>query len=213
MSGSRIFQIGFNRCGTEALHRFMLVNGVSSVHWERGDLARRIVANIRLGLPLTAGYEETCAFFDMEWVTSTFIDEVFKGFPYLYSVYPDAVFILNTRSRDAWIDSRLAHGGGDYARAYRVALGLPTKESLVQYWVEDWERHHARVRAFFSGRGRLVQFNIETDGPEKLVAAMPEFNLDPSRYERIRNRGQRYWGTPPRVLLGARAARPVEHRD
>ena len=192
MSRPRVFQIGFNRCATEALHQFMLANGVPSVHWNGGFVALRVMANICRNLPPTQGYGGTLAFFDMEWVTDDMIVEAFKAFPCLYAVHPDAVFILNTRSRDAWIESRLAHAGGGYARSYQAAIGAPSKEALARYWADDWERHHFRVRNFFSRRGRLVEFNVETDGPEKLAAAMPEFNLDPSRYQRIQNRAERY---------------------
>jgi len=192
MTRPRIFQIGFNRCATEALHQFMLANGVPSVHWNQGFVAMRIMANIcQLASP-TGGYEGTVAFFDMEWVTEKLVVEAFKAFPSLYAAHPDAVFVLNTRSREAWIESRFAHAGGDYARAYQAAIGAPTREALVSYWADDWDRHHFRVRNFFSGRGRLVEFNIETDGPEKLVKAMPEFSLDPRLYQRIQNRVERY---------------------
>jgi len=170
----------------------MLANGVPSVHWGGGLVATRIMANICQGLPPAAGYGGTVAFFDMELVTKEIMVEAFKAFPKLYAAHPDAVFILNTRSRDAWIESRLAHAGGDYARAYQAAIGAPTREALVGYWADEWERHHFRVRNFFSGRGRLVEFNIETDGPEKLAAAMPEFNLDPRLYQRVQNRARRY---------------------
>jgi hypothetical protein len=170
----------------------MLANGVASVHWDGARLAKRIMANICSYREPTAGYEGTHAFFDMETVNDEIVIEPYKFFPVLYRRQPDAVFILNTRSRDAWIASRLAHCGGDYAHNYRVAIGIPTQETLVRYWIEDWERHHAFVRSFFTGRGRLVEFNIEIDGPETLVAAMPEFNLDPSRYERVSNKSDRY---------------------
>ena len=217
MTRPRIFQIGFNRCATEALHQFMLANGVASVHWNGGLLGQRILANICRGLPPTAGYGGTLAFFDMEFVADEIVVEAFKAFPLLYAAHPDAIFILNTRSRDAWIDSRLAHAGGLYARTYQNAIGAPTMESLARHWVDEWERHHARVRKFFSGRGRLVEFNVETDRPEKLVAAMPEFRLDPNRYERIQNRAGRYisaleFSLEQKADLGGGPSRPQEPR-
>jgi len=192
MTRPRIFQIGFNRCATEALHQFMLANGVPSVHWDGGLVAGRIMANVCHDFRPTAGYAGIQAFFDMEWVNEDLVIEAFKAFPRLYSAHPDAVFLLNTRSRDAWIKSRLAHAGGGYARTYQTAIGAANQEALARYWADDWDRHHFRVRSFFSGRGRLVEYNIETDGPEKLAAAMPEFNLDPTLYKRVENRADRY---------------------
>ena len=38
----RLFQIGFNRCGTKSLARFFEANGLCAAHWERGTLAASI---------------------------------------------------------------------------------------------------------------------------------------------------------------------------
>jgi len=39
----KIFQIGFNKCGTTSIHQFLLNNGIRSVHWEGGKIADEII--------------------------------------------------------------------------------------------------------------------------------------------------------------------------
>jgi hypothetical protein len=42
----KIFQIGFNKCGTSTIHHYLRANGVRSVHWDDGRLAQRMFANL-----------------------------------------------------------------------------------------------------------------------------------------------------------------------
>jgi hypothetical protein len=191
MAAPLIFQIGFNRCGTEALYRFFSGSGIPSVHWSRGNLAKVIHLNISAGRSPLAGFDGFRAFFDMEGFivipSMGYLIEAFKYFSALYRAYPDAVFILNTRSRDRWLESRLAHAGGDYARLYQELARIPSRDALIRHWLDDWDRHHDQVRSFFADRGRLVEFNIESDDASKLVAAIPELDLDARHFQRIPN--------------------------
>ena len=45
----KIFQIGFNKCGTKTLHHYFSRNGIRSVHWDEGRLAQRMFANLASG--------------------------------------------------------------------------------------------------------------------------------------------------------------------
>lgn len=186
MVPSRIFQIGFNRCGTNALYRFFSGNQIASVHWDHGLLAQRIEANIVARRSPLLGYDQVYAFFDMEGFGRGRIVEAFKYFPAFYQSYPDAIFILNTRLRDRWIESRLAHAGGSYAKIHMEVKRLSSTEALIRYWQDDWDRHHNEVRSFFAHRGRLVEFNIEQDNAQTLISAIPELNLDPSHFKHFR---------------------------
>ena len=38
----RIFLIGHNKCGTRSFHKLLRKNGYSSIHYDKGRLARRI---------------------------------------------------------------------------------------------------------------------------------------------------------------------------
>ena len=183
----KIFQIGFNKCGTSTIHRFLRANGVKCVHWDDGRLARRMFANLANGDNLMAGYEDFDAFTDMEYVDrfGTLL-EGYKLFPYLAAQYPDAVFILNTRDREAWIRSRLAWRG-DYAARHRAYYNVASNEELADVWRAEWDRHHSRVTKYFAGKShRFFICRIESDLPHLLNEKLPEYHLDDKLYE-LRN--------------------------
>jgi len=184
----RVFQIGFNKCGTRTLHRFFELNGFRAVHWDRGNLAKSLYRNLANGESLLKGYEHCDAFSDMEHITGEFAFEGYKLFPQLADAFPDALFLLNTRDREDWIRSRLAHRDGVYADIWKALLGVPDEESLTAYWRADWERHHERVQTFFARPGlRFLKFDIAQDSPELIARLFPEQPFDLSTY-RVRGR-------------------------
>lgn len=189
----KIFQIGFNKCGTSTIHHYLRANGVNSIHWDDGRLARRMFANLANGEDLLAGYEAFDAFTDMEYLDGDGTSlEGFKLFPYLAAQYPDAVFILNTRDREDWIRSRLRHSDGGYAKRNHAYYQTSSDQELAELWRMDWERHHGRVAQFFSGKPhRFFVCKIETDLPHILHERLPECCLDDKRYTLYKVRGSR----------------------
>jgi hypothetical protein len=183
-SAMKIFQIGFNKCGTSTLHRYLLANGISSVHFDGGRLAQRIFTNLANGNPLLAGYEHFDAFTDMEFQDSCGVYlEAYKLFPFFAAQYPDAVFILNTRDREAWIQSRFNHKKESYVQDHMRNFNATSNEELANYWRADWERHHLRVLEFFLGSPyRFFVCRIETDLPQLLSERLPELSLDESLF-------------------------------
>ncbi len=179
----RVFQIGFNKCGTRTLYSFFRRNGKSAVHWQKGNVARTIFMNLANGRPIIAGMDDVDVFTDMEWLTKEFCFEAYKLFPYFYREYPDAVFILNTRDRERWIKSRIEHGNGSYLARSLHVLRIDSKEELVEFWRNDWDRHHARAREFFAANnGRFFEFDIEKEDGASLVAKLPDMNLKAELY-------------------------------
>ena len=53
-----VFVIGFNKTGTTAIHRLFEANGFPSIHWDKGNLARRMLENCISGRPVLAGYDQ-----------------------------------------------------------------------------------------------------------------------------------------------------------
>lgn len=189
----KIFQIGFNKCGTSTIHHYLRANSVRSVHWDEGRLAQRMFANLANGDDLLAGYEAFDAFTDMEYLDAngTFL-EGYKLFPYLATQYPDAVFILNTRDREDWIRSRLRHSDGGYAKRHHAFYQTRSDHELAEIWRMDWERHHRRVTEFFSERPqRFFVCRIETELPQLLNERLPECRLDDKHYKIYKVRGSR----------------------
>lgn len=181
-SGPRIFQIGFNKCGTTSLHRFFLANGLASVHWENGEIALRFFARMARGEDPFADYPQAVAFTDMIKVRGSLL-EPYKHVDYIHRWYPDAYFILNTRNASDWIESRVKHG---LVPHYCEALGLPDEASVRAYWLREWYHHHAAVLEYFAAMPeRLLVFDIDRDAPAKLARFLaPSWTLDPSRFGR-----------------------------
>jgi hypothetical protein len=187
----KIFQIGFNRCGTRTLHRYFCANGLKGIHFDKGRLARRIFSNQERGRDLLAGYDHFDVFTDMEYLEPARYLEAYKLYPQFAARYPDAVFILNTRDREAWIRSRLRYREGSYAAGHKAYLKIASDAKLAEHWRKEWDLHHARVTEFFArGDYRFFVCQIETDLPGLLGRMLPEFALDPKTYA-VQNQDRR----------------------
>jgi Sulfotransferase domain len=186
----RIFQIGFNKCGTRTLASFFEANGLRCAHWDSGRLAKAMFRNLAAGHSLIEGYRGFQVFTDMEFTPGDGSAplQAFKLYPQLAAEFPNAVFILNTRNREAWIQSRLGHRSGRdnaYLEKWKRIYNLATAEAVAARWREEWDRHHREVMAFFAESPyRFVVFDIEQDSPDRLVRALPEYALDIREYKR-----------------------------
>ena len=179
----KIFQIGFNRCGTRTIHEYLKVNGIRSIHWDGGKLAKRMFRNLERGKGILSGYERYQAFSDMEWLGPDEFLEGYKLYPQLAANYPDAVFILNSRDREAWIRSRFDHAQGRYAAQHKALLGLSSDEALAEHWRREWDAHHRNAIDFFAGRPqRFCMCKIETDLPDLINRMLPDCDLNPALY-------------------------------
>ncbi len=204
---TRIFQIGFNKCGTRSLYRFLQRSGIQAAHFNRGLLAWSIQDNIAHGRkPLHGRIDQWVAYTDIQQVTRERAIEGVRYFRQLYEYYPNSYFILNTRDKAAWIKSRLAHGAGFYARRYSRALGVETEEEVVAAWSADWDNHHAEVQDFFADKpGRLLVYDIKNSKPQEMVDFLsPDFL---TRVEDFRHEGDTANVDPERY----RGNRPVKH--
>jgi hypothetical protein len=172
---TKIFQIGFNKCGTRSISHFFKRHGLETADWNRGDLAKSIKSDLETGeIPLQA-WPDVEVFSDLEYVNAKNMIEGYRYFDQLHQHYPDALFILNTRNGEGWIRSRHAHGDGAYTDAYRRHYGYDTVEQVTDRWRLEWYRHHAQVLEFFSGERskNLFVWNIENPAVESLQKKLP----------------------------------------
>jgi hypothetical protein len=165
-----IFQIGFNKCGTRSLYNFFSKNGIPSLHWEKGQIARSMFKNSRQGKKLISScYRKINFFSDMEDINNNSLCYVAQDlFKKLAEQYPNAYFILNTRNKEKWIQSRINHR--NYLKKVVNILNI-TPEQVINKWGNDWDNHLANVRSFFKDTpDRLVEYNIETEDINKISA-------------------------------------------
>lgn len=163
----KLFQIGFNKCGTTFIARLFDMNGIAAAHWLEGALAEDIAyAKLTGRKPLAPWADRVTAFTDMESVRflNMPVIEAFKEYALLDRHYPGSVFLLNSRDRDDWIASRYRHRDGAYARSFAASLNVSLAD-LAGIWAEDWDRHLAGVRRHFANRPELVEIDIDRAQP------------------------------------------------
>jgi len=163
----RIFQIGFNKAGTVSIHYFFTENGISSVHWDRGNISKTIHNNYLTGKPLLEGLEEYQAFTDMEHTLEGggFIYSAERYFKELDQAYPESLFILNFRDMESWIRSRLNHKDYLFDTMLQNAL---TKNEAIELWREEYKKHIDNVLSYFGDRENLLVLEIK-EGNEHLL--------------------------------------------
>ena len=200
--------VGFNKCATRSLARLFARSGHRAVHqklprrWRgRRKLGGIMRANQQMGKPLFSSVEDYTFYGDL-------IDsnrrQTFDGnglFREILRDYPDAILLLNWRDREDWLRSRLHHGHGEFAARERRVRGLPSLDALVAAWRQEWDLHLAAVRAFMADRpDQLIDFNIDRDGVDVLIARLPAYGLQAEHFGDIgRSRGQRL---PPWLQAG-----------
>ena len=190
----KIFLIGFNKCGTSSFHFMFRKSGIASAHFGGADkdsnIALKIYRNVMLARPVLTGLEEYDALSDISFCDTTVYIEGGRFFRNFYAEYPDAYFILNTRDRDNWLRSRIAHGsrsGGLLRRSAEVYRC--DKNGVVELWKEQFAAHEADVAAFFADRpgSRFLRFDIETGKIARVAAFLrPAFSIN-TRWWQKRN--------------------------
>jgi hypothetical protein len=182
VSRKTIFQIGFSRCGTTSLYRLFARNGVPSVHWDEGKIARNFIKRKQAGEDPFLDYPGVVFFSDMGDPRTGRLIEPYKEFAYIFEYYSHSYYILNTRNVQNWMLSRC--NSSHLIEWHQQALGISTMEGLLLYWAQDWHDHHKKVREFFANKpGKLLVFDIEKDDPQKIADFVKaDFAIDPGHY-------------------------------
>lgn len=128
----KIFLIGFNKTASSTLHYLFLSNSLRSVQNKVWNLDK---------------YD-------------CFTDNELDGmcnFNTYSNQFPGAIFILNTRSLDKWLISRLHHGFRS-----KQTWAWPPVLDKVKRWIAKRETHYNNVLNFFKDKPhKLIVVNIE----------------------------------------------------
>lgn len=195
---SRVYVIGYNKCGTSSLHEFFLRCGLRSVHYrylphqdsaehDYGLAAFLVARNLDRGRPALHGYDDVDVISDFDAVCEHRLVENIKQFRFIAALEPDARFVLNVRDVDRWVRSRTRWGQGHLFGGRPTPLceeslcveNLGYVERYRRYYgftmLEQVEQHlrcvwHAHVNAVKSDIDpeRLLVFDIERDDPALL---------------------------------------------
>ena len=185
----KIFQIGFNKCGTRSLHHFFHKNKVKSQHYDAGKIASTMLRHYSNGEPLVdIRYRDIVFFGDIENIYDhnepIYIPQLL--FKELYKQYPKSKFILNIRDKNKWLKSRCLHGNGEYLTLISEKLGK-TEEEVVEIWDLEWDKHINNVKDFFKDKpDKLIIYNIEKDSIHKIINFFKnDLKLDSKLYKHL----------------------------
>src|SRR5437773_272388 len=122
----KIFFIGFNKCGTTAIHHFLHYQGIRSAHWKVGNeiLAEEIEKRSSSPPDLKQFLSGWTAYSDLIFSTEELIIDGHKHFQLFDQLFPDAYFVLNDRDTEAWIASLMRHREGEFFRNSMKFHGL-----------------------------------------------------------------------------------------
>lgn len=163
---TRIFGVGLNKTGTTSLSVALRILGYRAVHHGRrtdSNIERAIATGRPMlrysGLRVRMAH----AFLDLRSIE--------RHFEIVHREFPDARFILTTRDRDGWLDSREKHVIRNRERAERGVYKGTWFTIDRPEWEREWDEHHARVANFFGtdAPNLLVMDVIAGDGWEKLA--------------------------------------------
>ncbi len=196
--GPRIFLISFNKCGTGSFYRLFRKSGIAAIHHHiPGDEAAKqdpaasvavtMFKNFMLARDPLAGIEGYTAYTDLAYYSETMLFEAGRLYPYLHRHYPDAYFILATRDVEAWLASRMNHGGGSLAARTAKLLGGVGHDEVAATWRAQFAAHNAEARAWFAERpeARFLTYDLDADGPDAIAAFLaPDFRVKTAAWGR-----------------------------
>lgn len=174
---SKIFFIGFNKTGTSSIAKSLELVGYKNV----------IHKGIWADWALTKNKKELDKY-------DVFTDSECPHLAHLDELYPDAKFILNSRTLEGWVGSRykliestkllVTHFLTTYVRLTFIVrllerFILNNSEKAILRWVEIRENYHAYAKEYFKDRpSDFLEIDIEDESTtQKLIDFL---NLDQS---------------------------------
>lgn len=196
---TKVFQIGFNKCGTTTIANFFRKNGVPTIHHDDGILPYTIHDNYVNGLPLIPPfYQRIHIFTDMDLLyRDPQISVGLQYFKELDKQYPGSKFILNTRNKNAWLKSRalqkIMPSKNTLLKITAQILQL-SESQVLQKWSDEWDQHHLAVIEYFKLRpDDLLVFDIENDRPEKIAEFLKNYYILDTRLYKQMNKTSNHW--------------------
>ncbi|PSL21214.1 sulfotransferase [Shimia abyssi] len=210
-TGRKIIFIGFNKTATSSLAMLMMASGILTIHSSgNGKLfgrpeaeqatiphaTRHIKANLDAQRPPLHGLEGYDVFIDL----TVGPHDLNLRFAEFHAAYPDALFILNTRSVQGWLASRRAHKKLVQITAKYLVL---RPWQVLEKWRNDFATHHANARTYFARNAPDQFFEWPVSAPPEQLAtffARHDIPLAPSLYFHIRETGGLFLPPPLKAI-------------
>lgn len=161
-----IFVIGFNKTGTTSIHKLFEDNGIPSVHWDQGRLAKMSLINILNGDLIFSGYDNKFnVFSDMFYRTDKFIFEGNSLFRQMDNDYPGSFFIYNKRNIEDWVNSKINHrilfSGMTILDLQKKILKLSETEEVINFWKKNRQIFEEEIQNYFKNSKFFIEIDIE----------------------------------------------------
>ena len=101
--------------------------------------ANKIISNIRQDQPPFQDLDFDLAQDLEDHKNNLYIQDYYKE---IHQSHPETKFILTTRSCEKWIESRLNHNAGRYARRAMRNHGITDLNELIHRWREEFYQYH-----------------------------------------------------------------------
>lgn len=180
-----VFIIGFNRTATTALTQLFKDNGIPAIHNDHQRLVAKMLKNLGSGRKIFAGYDKHyLVFSDLVLANKGVIVEGNQFYIQMNRDYPNSLFILNTRSLDSWIRSRMRFNNGAFLKKQLDILGTADLGQVEKLWSMQKLNHEAEVRQFFSTMPeRFLELNIESDDVPARLSKFLDLPIDPNGWK------------------------------
>jgi hypothetical protein len=180
-----VFIIGFNRTATTALNQLFKDAGIPCIHNDHQRMVVKMLKNMSSGRKIFAGYDKYyLVFSDLILANKGVIVEGNRFYIQMSRDYPNSLFILNTRSMDSWIRSRMRFNSGSFLRKQMGFLGTDDLGKVERIWSIQKLNHEAEVREFFSTiPERFLELNIETDDVPARLSEFLNLSIDSTSWK------------------------------
>lgn len=172
----RYFHISPDRCGEQTLAKLFEMNGYPARCHMQGRLAEDIAWSRATGTEPLTNWPHAKLFSGLYRIGPWWRPplEGWRSFELLDRYFPGSVFILTTRSIDAWLMDRLTCDNGATLRNYAAAYQM-NEEELLEFWAEEWESHIDAVQAYFGEDPRLIRVDMEEESPQELCDRLERY--------------------------------------
>jgi hypothetical protein len=163
----KVFLIGFNKTGTSTYHH-MLKKYIKSSH----ETTWTSISKSRDDLHFYNYFKNYDAYSDGET----------PDFRNLYSKYPNAKFILNTRNINKWLYSRIKHIYANYPNFRNSSLDIDwninkDKDKGIKSWIFKRNNYYYDLFNFFKGKDNFLMIDIEDENMLDKLNNFLNFNI------------------------------------
>jgi len=152
----RIFGIGLNKTGTTTFGEALTIVGFRSLHFGGDDAHQAVKRAIDENVPLLT-------YLDPAYDAYSDIGLLSRRFKMLDEQYPGSRFVLTTRPRAAWIDSRRRHVERNVKKKAQGGYDGTFLVVDEEKWTREWDEHHERVRTYFANRPDFLEIDLSDD--------------------------------------------------